>query len=262
MLQTNTPGPDRSSPTPQILLPLPDKGFCPTEACIPWKECHSHGWQVTISTERGIQPQADRNKLYGPLPGLVSAGAEAKAAHQLMIQDPSFHHPIPYAEIDPQQYDAILLPGGDALPMAQYLESSLLQGKVLQFWQLAKLVGAICHGVLVLARTIDPATGHSVIYGRKVAAPPRSLDLLAYRMDSWLVRHGYIMYPQCVADEVRACLQKPEDLFTASILRQYAVVDGNLVTSRWYLEAGIFATRFAKELQIRLDLGTTQKNPV
>jgi putative intracellular protease/amidase len=35
------------------------------------------------------------------------------------------------------------------------------------------LIGAICHGVLVLARTIDPQTGRSLLFGHKVTAPPR-----------------------------------------------------------------------------------------
>jgi putative intracellular protease/amidase len=240
---------------PKILMPLPDQGFCPTEACIPWRECHSRGWQVTISTEHGIQPQADQHKLHGPLPGLVSAGAEAKAAHQLMIQDPSYQHPIPYAEIDPQQYHAILLPGGDALPMAQYLESSILQAKVLQFWQLKKLVGAICHGLLVLARSEDPQTGHSVLYGRKVTAPAAALDRFVYYLDRWFVKHGYIMYPKCVAEEVRDCLQSPHDLSGASSIKPYVVVDGNLVTSRWYMDAELFAKRFADILQERISTG-------
>jgi putative intracellular protease/amidase len=235
-----------------IFMPLPDIGFDPTEASIPWKECHSRGWQVTISTETGKPSQADQHRLNGPLPGLISAGKKAKAAYQLMIQDPSYHHPISYPAIQPELFDALLLPGGDALSMHQYLDSLTLREKVLKFWQLGKLVGAICHGVLVLARTIDPATGHSVLYGHKLTAPPKSLDRLGYQLDRWLVKHGYIMYPQCVAEEVRGCLQHPNDLLAASLLSPFVVVDGNLVTSRWYMDAELFARRFADELQERM----------
>ncbi len=64
--------------------------------------------------------------------------------------------------------------------------------KVLQFWQQGKLIGAICHGILVLTRTIDPQTGQSVLYGHKVTALPRSLDRFAYLLDSWFIKHGYI----------------------------------------------------------------------
>jgi putative intracellular protease/amidase len=56
--------------------------------------------------------------------------------------------------------------------MRQYLENAELQGKVLEFYQLGKLVGAMCHGILVLACTIDPQTGHSVLYGHKLTHYP------------------------------------------------------------------------------------------
>ena len=239
--------------TADILMPLPDYDFDPTESAIPWKVCTSQGWRVAFSTEHGNVAQSDLNKLKGPLPGLLSASGEARAAYLQMIQCPDYQHPIPYAEIDPDQYQALLLPGGDALRMRQYLESPVLQRKVLQFWQQDKLIGAICHGVLVLARTIDPKTGCSVLYGRKVTAPPKSLDRFAYRLDSWLIRRGYIMYSCCVADEVRACLEHPEDFsIGSSIFVPYVVSDGNLITSRWYLDAGQFSERFVNVLEQRV----------
>jgi putative intracellular protease/amidase len=170
-----------------------------------------------------------------------------------MTEDQSYQHPIPYAEIDPDRYNALLLPGGDALRVRQYLESAELQSKTLRFWQQGKLIGAICHGILVLARTIDPQTGRSVLYGRKVTAIPKSLDRFVYLFDKWLVKHGYIMYSSCVAEEVRACLQRPED-FSAGpgILAPYVVSDGNLITSRWYMDADLFAGRFVDELHRRI----------
>src|SRR5512141_1669572 len=98
---------------PSILMPLPDNDFDPTEAAIPWKACTDQGWTVTISSEKGAVPYADANKLKGPLPGLISAGAKAQAAYEQMRLAPSYQHPIPYTEINPDQFDAILLPGGD-----------------------------------------------------------------------------------------------------------------------------------------------------
>jgi putative intracellular protease/amidase len=234
-------------------MPLPDRGYDLTEASIPWQACTTRGWSVDISTERGTVAQADLNRLKGPLPGLLSAGEKAREAYRQMTQDPAYQHPIPYAEIDPDRYQAILLPGGDALGMHQYLDSPVLQGKVLQFWQQGKLIGAICHGTLVPARTIDPQTGRSILYGRKVTAPPRSLDRFGYKLDAWLLKRGYIMYSSCVAEEVRDCLEHPEDFSTgSSILKSYAVTDGNLVTARWYYDAELFAEHFLAVLDGRM----------
>jgi putative intracellular protease/amidase len=240
---------DSSEIYPKVLMPLPDHDFDPTEAAIPWKLCTSHGMQVVISTEHGYIPQTDLNRLNGPLPGLISAGANVKSAYKDMTQDPLFQNPIPYAEIEPNQFDALLLPGGDAPRMRQYLDSELLRSKVLGFWQQGKLIGAICHGMLVIARTIDPQTGRSVLYGHKVTAIPSSLDKLAYRLDHWLTKHGYIMYDQCVSDEVRSCLARPEDFSRGpGLLAPFAVTDGNLVTARWYMDAELFTKRFIDQL--------------
>jgi len=242
---------------PSILMPLPDHDFDPTESSIPWKACNSQSWRVEFSTEHGNMPQADLNKLKGPLPGLISAGSKARLAYQQMSEDPSYRHPIPYPEIDAARYTALLLPGGDGLRMRQYLENSLLQNKVLQFWQRGKLIGAICHGILVVARTIDPQTGRSVLYGRKVTALPKSLDRLAYLLDKWLVKHGYIMYSSCVADEVRGCLERPEDFSPGpGLLGPYVASDDNLITARWYMDAELFAKCFVEQLDRRMQTGS------
>ncbi len=232
-----------------LLMPLPDHDFDPTEAAIPWKVLSSRGWRVAFSTEHGNIAEGDLHRLRGPLPGLISASVKAQAAYEEMTHHPAYLQPVPYAEIDPGKYLGIVLPGGDALRMHYYLEDKVLQAKVLQFWQQDKVVGAICHGMLVLARTIDPQTGRSILYGRKVTAVPRWLDRVAYKMDAWFVKRGYIMYPQCVEEEVRASLAHPDDLIPGPGLRApFAVTDGNLVTARWYMDAELFAERFAEAL--------------
>ena len=248
MVESNIPGMNPGAVTPMILMPLPDQDFDPTEASIPWQQCHSRGWRVAFSTENGNVAQGDTLKLTGPLPGLLSAGAKARAAYQQMYQDPFYQHPIPYAEIKPDQYEALILPGGDTLHMRQYLESSILRDKVLLFWQQGKLIGAICHGILVLTRTIDPQTGHSVLYGRKVTALPTVLDRFAYFLDSWFIKRGYLRYSCSVAQEVYQCLERRQDFSSGNLFAPYVVYDGNLVTSRHYGDAELFGKRFTDEL--------------
>jgi putative intracellular protease/amidase len=249
MTETNTPGENTGLPADGILIPLPDRDFDPTECAIPWKICTSRGWKAVFSTERGNVAQADPHLLRGTILGPLGAGAKALAAYREMTRDAAYRHPVPYAEIDPDKYAAILLPGGHASGVRPYLESPVLRSKVLQFWQLGKLIGAICHGVLVPARTINPETGHSILYGYKVTAPPHSLDRLGYLTNSRLLRRSYIKYSCYTADEVRACLKRPEDISQGpSVFKPYVVCDGNLITARYWHDAGLFAERFADEL--------------
>ena len=53
-----------------------------------------------------------------------------------------------------------------------YFGSPSLREQVARFWALGRPVGAICHGVLVLARTRDPATGRSVLSGCRTTCLP------------------------------------------------------------------------------------------
>jgi putative intracellular protease/amidase len=240
------------SPT-TLLMPLPDFDFDITEASIPWKFLGSRGWKIEFSTEKGSVAQGDLRKQKGLLPGLLSASKPARAAFTEMVQDAAFQHPLPTNAIDAGRYAAIILPGGDAPRMRQYLESELLRNKVLDFWKQHKLVAAICHGTLVLARTLDPLTGHSILYGHRVTALPKLLDRFAYRLDKMIIRHGYIMYPKCVSEEVRACLASPKDLLMGpGITKPFAVSEGDFITARWYLDAEVFAEKIAEALEQRL----------
>ncbi len=249
----NLTGRDANAASPHILMPLPDHDFDPTEAAIPWKACTSRGWSVTISTERGSIAEGDALKLKGPLPGLLTASAKARAAYREMVQDPCYQLPIPYAKIEPEQYQALLLPGGDTPRMRQYLESQVLQNKALQFAQQGKLIGAICHGVLVPARARDAQTGRSVLYGHRVTALPRSLDRFGDWLDAMLLKRGWVTHTCYVIDEVCACLEHPEDLSGGrGLFTPYAVVDRNLITARWYLDAELFAERFVGALEQRM----------
>ena len=60
--------------------------------------------------------------------------------------------------------------------MRAYLESSLLPKLVAAFFTADKPVAAICHGVLLAARSRS-ADGKSVLYGRRTTALTWALDL-------------------------------------------------------------------------------------
>lgn len=234
---------------PQILIPLPDHDFDPTESATPWKMCTERGWKVHFATEHGNVPAADHRLLKGPLLGPLGAGPKALKAYRQMTQDPAYQHPIPYADIQPAQYVGLILPGGHAPGMKQYLESPVLQEKVFQFWKQGAVIGAICHGVLVAARTIDPETGRSILYGSKVTALTRDLEMAGFALTFWLLGRRYRTYPCYVADEVRGVLERPQDFQVGrSMLVPFAYRDGRLVTARWPLDATLFTRLFIQNI--------------
>lgn len=241
---------------PQILIPLPDHDFDPTESATPWKMCTERGWKVHFATEHGNVPAADHRLLKGPLLGPLGAGPKALKAYRQMTQDPAYQHPIPYADIQPAQYVGLILPGGHAPGMKQYLESPVLQEKVFQFWKQGAVIGAICHGVLVAARTIDPETGRSILYGSKVTALTRDLEMAGFALTFWLLGRRYRTYPCYVADEVRGVLERPRDFQVGrSMLVPFAYRDGRLVTARWPLDATLFTRLFIQNIDEQLNPG-------
>ena len=97
--------------------------------------------------------------------------------------------------------------------MRQYLGSPVLREQVARFWALGRPVGAICHGVLVLARTRDPATGRSVLADRQTTCLPKYMERSAYLATAWRLGRYYRTYPAYVQDEVEAALDDPGSQF-------------------------------------------------
>src|SRR4051812_32108779 len=152
----------------RILMPLPDRDFDVTEVSVPWRLLTDAGHDVVFATEHGDRrPAADPRLLDGVIFGQLGAEEEPKALYRQLEAAPAFAEPMAWADIEPASFDGLILPGGHAPGMRQYLGSELLQQKVAELWSLERPVGAICHGVLVLARTTDPATGRSVLADRR-----------------------------------------------------------------------------------------------
>jgi putative intracellular protease/amidase len=239
----------------KILLPVPDRDFDTTEVAVPWQVLTGLGHEITFATEHGGQaPACDPLLLTGVVFGQLGAEPPAIADYRELTESAEFAKPSAWADIEPTDYDGLLLPGGHAPGMRQYLGSTPLQQKVAEFWQLGRPVGAICHGVLVLARTIDPATGNSVLHDRRTTCLPKYLERGGYLATAWRRGRYYRTYPSYVEDEVRAALAAPTQFergprtltrgTDTDDTHAFTVTDGNYVSARWPGDAYLFARRF------------------
>ena len=161
----------------RVLIPLPDRDFDVTEVAVPWRVLRDAGHQVVFATEQaGTLPAADPRLLTGVIFGQLGAAPEARVFYSDLTRAMEFTSTAAWAGLDPAAFDGLLLPGGHAPGMRQYLGSPVLREQVARFWALGRPVGAICHGVLVLARTRDPATGRSVLAGRRTTCLPKYME--------------------------------------------------------------------------------------
>ena len=121
-----------------------------------------------------------------PLIGLLArANRDARQAYAAMTIDPNYTAPQRWDDVDPSTFEGLLLPGGHrARGMRDFLESSILQHHVAQFFDDGKPVAAICHGVLLAARSIGTRTGRSILHGYRTTALTWALENSAW----WLGR--------------------------------------------------------------------------
>lgn len=281
-----------------IILPLPAVDCDPTETAIPWKVLTELGHDVRFATPDGQPSEPDEIMLTGrgldiwgwipllrnfPFVGLfLRANKDARNAFTEMSKDPAFVSPLRWADIDMTQFDGLLLPGGHrARGIRPYLESKDLQDTVVSFFNANKPIGAICHGTLIPARSIDPKTGRSILYGRKTTGLTWALESTGAKIagiSRFWDRHYYRTYLEkagqptgymSVEHEIIRSLEQPSDFRdvpvdadgykrkTSGLVRDtlddqsasWVVQDENYITARWPGDAHAFASKFGSLLK-------------
>jgi putative intracellular protease/amidase len=285
----------------QVIMLLPGRDFDLTEVAVSWRVLSNAGIEVRFATPDGRSSQADDVMLTGEgldpwsrVPGLrhliligwlLRANQEARDAYRALAQDRWFKQPLRHAELSVDQFDGLLLPGGHrARGMRAYLESEVLQQFVGLFFASGKPVAAICHGVVLAARSLVPGLCRSVLWGRKTTALPWDMERSAWLMTRFIGRAWdpdyYRTYRETndeaagarsVQSEVTAALASPSDFVEVSgglwpwlckssgLFRDAAnrtwpahvVVDGNYISARWPGDVHTFASRFLEKLHQR-----------
>jgi putative intracellular protease/amidase len=281
----------------KVLIPIPTRDFDPSEVAISWSVLKRLGHSVSFATPDGRPGQADDMMItgegldfWGFIPGLrhltaigrlMRANAEAREAYAALVDDPTFRQPLIWRQVRRADFDGLLLPGGHrARGMRQYLESDVLQKLVAEFFAAGLPVAAICHGVLLAARSRTADGSHSVLFGRRTTALTWALESAGARVGR-IVRfwdptyyRTYVEKPgepagyMSVQQEITRALARPEDfldvpadapdykLKTGGLTRDtfddaraaFVVRDGNYISARWPGDAYTFAKEFASVL--------------
>lgn len=238
----------------RVLVPLPDTDFDPTETAVPWKVLREKGHDVVFATEEGAKPACDPLlvRKEGVVFGQLGAKPASKAAYAELESAAAFAKPMKWRDIEPEKFDALVLPGGHAPGMKQYLASEVLQAKVSAFAKTKKPLAAICHGVVLLAR----ADG---LRGRKTTCLPKYMERIAYWSTAWKVGRYYRTYDAYVEDEVKGALADPSDFVRGPIslfshgtesddAPAFVLESDEYVSARWPGDAWLFAKKVADRL--------------
>jgi len=240
---------------PSILVPLPSRDFDPTEVGVPGSHLLEQGFDLAFATPDGKPAQADpimvTGKGLGLLAGALMARRQDIALYTALIRRPAFLNPVLYHEARESDFMGLLLPGGHAKGMRTYLESADLQRLVADFFKAGKPVAAICHGVLLAARSKDSAGGVSVLHGRKTTGLLKRQEMLAWQLTRAWMADYYRTYGTPMQTEVESFLAAPGDfiagplpLFRDSFQKPehgFFLKDGNYLSARWPGDAHAFA---------------------
>jgi len=248
----------------RILIPVPSYGFDPTEVAIPWKLISEKEIEIVFLTPDGKKASADRLMLKGKNLGIwksvLRARQDAVDAYYEMETNESFCNPLKYIDVQDEGFDAILLPGGHDKGVKEYLESEVLQHLVADFFVAQKPVGAICHGVVLAARSINSDTEKSVIHNYKTTSLLKSQELLAYNLTRLWLKDYYLTYPEItVEDEVKSVLSDSNNFLKGPtpllrdnfnhLKRGFVVRDRNYLSARWPGDAYNFSLEFIRMVQ-------------
>lgn len=289
----------------KIIMPLPNNDFDPSEVAITWKIVKAAGFEIVFSTVDGEPAQADAMMISGEgldpwgwipllkkvrLIGLVlRADRYAREAYAELLNDANFQTPRKYQGLNVKEYAGLILPGGHAPRIKQYLEDQTLQEFVASFFDATntagqhKPVAAVCHGVVLAARATSKATNKSILHGKKTTALTWELENSAWKLTKYLARFWDSNYYRTyieqrdepvgyrgVEQEVRRALKNDSDfldvpknspnyrLKTSGIARDridnskpaWVVQDGNYLSARWPGDVHTLAQEFVKALRL------------
>lgn len=284
-----------------VLIALPSQDYDPSEVAVTWQTLTAAGHHVGFATPDGAPATADPLMLsgegldlWGWLPGvrklkalglLLRGNRDARRAHAAMLGDAAFAAPRSYAALRVADYDGLVLPGGHrARGMRRYLEDPQLQRFVGAFFDADKPVAAICHGVVLAARSPSARTGRSALWGRRTTALTWRLERTAFTTMRFLGRFWdpgyYRTYREqagepdgyrSVEQEVTRALASPADFLdvpadapdrfrkASGLYRDgprdarpaWVVRDGRYVSARWPGDVHSFARTFVAVLADR-----------
>ena len=221
------------------------------EVTIPALTFVAQNWQLTFASPEGNKPALDprsNNSHYFPASGNVTY----QAALAFWRSYPSLQKPLKLRDLaveDPDApanattaalhgFDALFIPGGHA-PMIDLWPSTAVARILLHFIDTKKVIGAVCHGPVVLASTTLLRAPWDLA-GRNMTVFSKPEEQFMEKT-VWKARMGF--YPSDILSRAGGNVQEGAPFVP------HVVVDGRLVTGQNPSSAPLFASTFVALLR-------------
>lgn len=205
------------------LFVVSEEGYWAEECIEPLTRLEDSGVEVTVATPSGGKPVVDERSLD---PEAAGGEAAAESYREVAETHPQLADPIPVADADADEYDAVVFPGGHGTvwDVNQDRHARQLLLRAVAGDEGVALV--VCHAVGILGFTRE-ADGSPLVEGRSVTGFPNAWE--EGLVDGTDVLPDGRKLPYWVEDEVKLAGGEWDAELDADVS---VTVDGDLITAR------------------------------
>jgi putative intracellular protease/amidase len=215
-------------------------GAWAAEFAHPYWEFVEHGYQVEIVSPKGGQIELDswsdpRDTSEYSADDLLSLGFLSSPKTAALLENTPR-----LADVDPAQYDALFVTGGQA-PMVTMIDDARLHTFVADFYEAGKITALVCHGTCVLLKT-RLSNGNLLVDGKTWTGFANSEEIYA---DAFV---GQRIQPFWIEDEAK---KLPNTNFIVGARFQpFVVRDGTLITGQQQYSGAAAARKVIEALGV------------
>ena len=180
------------------------------------------GYEVEIRSPDGGAVTADgfsdpEDESQYSVHDILSLGFKKSATHAALLQDT-----LSIAEVNPADYDAIFLAGGQS-PMYTFADNEPLHKLVVDFYEAGKITAIVCHATCVLLKA-RLSSGELLVKGKTWTGFADAEEQFA---DNYV---GQRIQPFWIETEARKLVDT--NFVVDAMFRPFAVRDGTLITGQ------------------------------
>lgn len=196
-------------------------GFWASELTHPYYEFSEVGYQVDIASPKGGKVELDaysdpRHESKYSASDLISMGFLHTPELAALLGNTRR-----LADVRPQDYDAIVVAGGQA-PMFTFRQDARLHALLAAFYEAEKVTAALCHGVAALL-DVRLSDGSYLIRGKTITGFANVEEDFVDNL------FGQKIMPFRIENEAR---ERGANYVSLGLWREYAVRDGRLITGQ------------------------------